>query len=106
MHCNRQVALTRVLRHLTAAALNTERRHQLGSRRLRHRHAHTKVAAAAEVDSLEIPDVEEEDSRGDSSGAVMEAAHERALRAGVGDIYGIPRAEWLRLQAPARYLGE
>lgn len=27
------------------------------------------------------------------------------LQAGKGDIYGIPRAEWLRLQSPARYLG-
>lgn len=34
-----------------------------------------------------------------------EAAAEAALSAATGDIVGIPRAEWLRLQAPARYLG-
>lgn len=27
------------------------------------------------------------------------------LQAGKGDIYGIPRAEWIKLQSPARYLG-
>jgi hypothetical protein len=30
---------------------------------------------------------------------------EARLAVGSGDIYGIPRAEWLRLQKPARYLG-
>ncbi|KAL4447381.1 hypothetical protein ABPG77_007414 [Micractinium sp. CCAP 211/92] len=39
------------------------------------------------------------------SGAEAEAREERMLQAGTGDIYGIPRAEWMKLQSPARYLG-
>jgi hypothetical protein len=39
------------------------------------------------------------------SGAELEAREERMLQAGKGDIYGIPRAEWTKLQSPARYLG-
>lgn len=35
----------------------------------------------------------------------LEAREELALAAGKGDIYGIPRSEWLKLQSPARYLG-
>jgi hypothetical protein len=34
-----------------------------------------------------------------------EVAAEAALSAATGDIVGIPRSDWLRLQAPARYLG-
>lgn len=34
-----------------------------------------------------------------------EAAEEARLRSGAGDIYGIPRREWLALQSPSRYLG-
>jgi hypothetical protein len=37
--------------------------------------------------------------------SAAESAAEAALSAATGDIVGIPRAEWLRLQAPARYLG-
>lgn len=37
--------------------------------------------------------------------SAAELAAERALVADTGDIVGIPRSEWLRLQAPARYLG-
>lgn len=40
-----------------------------------------------------------------ATGPEHEAREEMALRSGAGDIYGIPRAEWLRLQMPARYLG-
>lgn len=35
----------------------------------------------------------------------LEEREELALGAGGAAIYGIPRAEWLRLQTPARYLG-
>lgn len=35
----------------------------------------------------------------------LEARQELELQAGTGDIYGIPRQEWLRLDKPARYLG-
>jgi hypothetical protein len=37
--------------------------------------------------------------------SAAELAAERALVADTGDIVGIPRSEWLRLQSPARYLG-
>ena len=35
----------------------------------------------------------------------MEQAEEERLRAEHGDIYGISRAEWVKLNQPARYLG-
>jgi hypothetical protein len=35
----------------------------------------------------------------------LEAREELALQAGKGDIYGISRSDWVKLQAPARYLG-
>lgn len=41
-----------------------------------------------------------------AAGWEHEEREEEALRAGAGAIYGIPRAEWLKLQSPARYLGE
>ena len=40
-----------------------------------------------------------------SEPSAAELAAESVLREGLGDIVGIPRSEWLRLQAPARYLG-
>lgn len=40
-----------------------------------------------------------------ASPAEQEVRAEAALLAGTGDIYGIPRSEWLALQSPARYLG-
>jgi hypothetical protein len=39
------------------------------------------------------------------SGEEVEAREESMLKAGTGDIYGMPRSEWTRLQSPARYLG-
>ena len=42
---------------------------------------------------------------GAASPEEMERREELTLAAGGAAIYGIPRAEWLRLQTPARYLG-
>lgn len=39
------------------------------------------------------------------SPAQLESREELQLQSGTGDIYGIPRAEWLKLNKPARYLG-
>ncbi|GAB4820873.1 hypothetical protein N2152v2_007919 [Parachlorella kessleri] len=38
-------------------------------------------------------------------GVAQEQQEELALHAGARDIYGMPRSDWLRLQTPARYLG-
>ena len=35
----------------------------------------------------------------------MERREEERLREDEGDIYGIPRSEWVKLETPARYLG-
>ena len=40
-----------------------------------------------------------------SEPSAAELAAESALLSGSGDIMGVARSEWLRLQAPARYLG-
>ena len=48
------------------------------------------AAAAPQVDLPAAP--------AQPSGTEAEAREERMLRAGTGDIYGIPRAEWMKLQ--------
>ena len=54
------------------------------------------VAAAALTDAGTGPAL---------SPAEMEALEEERLRLEQGDIYGISRAEWVKLNQPARYLG-
>lgn len=45
------------------------------------------------------------DPPGVMSPGSSELAEETRLASGAGDIYGIPRRDWLVLQSPARYLG-
>ncbi|KAI3428063.1 hypothetical protein D9Q98_006447 [Chlorella vulgaris] len=74
---------------------------QICARRLRRRlrHRPPSASAAAEV-GLPPPTIPSQ-----PSGEEVEAREESMLKAGTGDIYGMPRSEWTRLQSPARYLG-
>ena len=79
---------TRLCFRRSSRCLPPRRRRQLGC----------QATAAPELD-LPQPAV------GTPSPAELEARDERALAAGRGDIYGIPRQEWIKLQSPSRYLG-
>ena len=81
---------------LTIATLVSRRPVQPASpsaSRLRRRRRQPPAAVAAPTDDLHLRP------------AQLEAQAEGALQAGTGNIYGIPRSEWVRLQSPARYLG-
>ncbi len=69
-----------------------------GRRQQRRRQAAPRAAAAPQLDLPDGPAAAEPTV----SGAEAEAREELALAASRGDIYGIPRAEWLKLQSPAR----
>ena len=71
----------------------------LPPRRRCRRQLGCQATAAPELDLPPQPVV------GTPSPAELEAREERALAAGRGDIYGIPRQEWTKLQSPSRYLG-
>lgn len=58
-----------------------------------HREGNAKVLRALQTENTS------------SSPNEMERREEERLREDEGDIYGIPRSEWVKLETPARYLG-
>ena len=57
---------------------------------------------------MNVPDVDDPHAAlptEQTSPELAEFLQHQALQGGTGDIYGIPRAEWLQLTYPVRYMG-
>ena len=60
------------------------------------------------AEAIDVPEIEDPVAAADSypiAPELEEFLQQQKLEEGTGDIYGIPREEWLKLTAPVRYMG-